>query len=103
MIAEGRIVGDLPLRAEEGVELRVLRGTRRLEGELSKVEGVEKVRDLGGSRYEVVSSGGVDIRSAVANRVVEGGHELLELRPLGFRLEEAFLEMTSKIVPEEES
>ncbi len=103
VIAEGRIVGDLPLRAEEGVELRVLRGTRRLEGELSKVEGVEKVRDLGGSRYEVVSSGGVDIRSAVANRVVEGGHELLELRPLGFRLEEAYLEMTSKIVPEEES
>lgn len=103
VIAEGRIVGSLPLGAEEGVEVRVSRGTRRLEAELRKVDGVEKVRGLGGNRYEVVSTAGVDVRSAIAKRVVERGHELLEMRPLGSRLEEAFLEITAKTGSEEGS
>jgi len=43
---------------------------------------------------ELASAPGHDIRPHVARRVVEGGFDLLEIRPVGISLEEIFLELT---------
>ena len=37
---------------------------------------------------------GQDVRPQVAKSVVQGGYELLEMRPIGMSLEEIFLELT---------
>ena len=46
--------------------------------------------------FEVDSEKGADIRSAVANAVVRGGWDLLELRPLRMSLEDIFLSLTTE-------
>ena len=45
---------------------------------------------------EVDSEKGADIRSAVANAVVRGGWDLLELRPMRMSLEDIFLSLTTE-------
>ncbi len=42
------------------------------------------------------SEKGADIRSAVANAVVRGGWDLLELRPMRMSLEDIFLSLTTE-------
>ena len=46
--------------------------------------------------FEVDSEKGADIRSAVANAVVRGGWDLLELRPMRMSLEDIFLSLTTE-------
>ncbi|MDX1600866.1 MAG: ABC transporter ATP-binding protein [Anaerolineales bacterium] len=51
---------------------------------------------------EVIASGEGDARPAVARSVVGSGHDLLELRPIGFSLEEIFLQLTREAAEDEE-
>ncbi len=71
-----------------------------LEGEdlrrlLQSVPGVTAVRQLGGEgEVEVSGTPGQDLRPLVARRIVEAGHDLFALTPVGLSLEEVFLQLT---------
>jgi ABC-2 type transport system ATP-binding protein len=62
---------------------------------LQAIPGVTAVR-IAGTQGEVEVSGtpGKDIRPAVARQIVEAGHDLYALTPIGLSLEEVFLQLT---------
>jgi len=107
IINKGRVVAeDTP----ENLTAR-LRGTQRIFVEVrGPVDEVEKtlrevpdVRDVqregsrdGTHRFVVESALEKDVRAQLAASVVEGGFELLELRPVGMSLEDIFLQLTTE-------
>jgi ABC-2 type transport system ATP-binding protein len=66
---------------------------------LEQVPGVSRViaRESQAKQcgFEVESLQGRSIRAALARAVIEGGWDLVELRPVAFSLEEVFLQLTS--------
>ena len=59
------------------------------------VPGVSAVRLPGGQgEAEVSGTPGRDLRPAVARQIVEAGHDLYALTPVGLSLEEVFLQLT---------
>lgn len=102
IINRGRIVAeDTPdnLQAQmAGADRLILRARadrsalRSLLTELTEVSEVLDGADE--DAVEVISSGQADARPAVARAVVEAGHDLLELRSVGYSLEDVFLQLT---------
>ncbi|HEC34592.1 MAG TPA: ABC transporter ATP-binding protein [Chloroflexi bacterium] len=109
IIHKGRIVAeDTPerltarLQGATRLAVQVARPSPEVEATLAAVPGVQAVEAAGDGRYEIASVPDADIRTAVAEAVVEGGWGLLELRPVGMSLEEIFLQLTQEeSMPEE--
>jgi hypothetical protein len=62
---------------------------------LSSIRDVESV-SAQGTGYTIRVKEGKDIRGDVAQKVVEGGYRLLELRPVAMTLEDMFLDIVGK-------
>ncbi|HIE37654.1 MAG TPA: ATP-binding cassette domain-containing protein [Anaerolineales bacterium] len=109
IIHKGHIVAeDTPegltarLQGATRLVVQVARPSPKVEAALSTVPGVEGVEPAGDGRYEIASAPDADVRTAVAETVVQGGWGLLELRPVGMSLEEIFLQLTREESPIEE-
>lgn len=101
IINKGRIAAeDTPehlqarLTGAQRVVLRVSGDSDGLEALLSEVPGVSRVAAGSDGEVEFETVPGQDVRPAVARTVVNGGYDLLELRPVGLSLEEIFLQLT---------
>jgi ABC-2 type transport system ATP-binding protein len=102
IINKGRIVAeDTPANLQAqlaGAEQMILRvGTRDAEviAAIGRVEGVARaIPESGEGEIRIESRPGRDVRAEVARAVVEGGYDLLEMRPAGVSLEAIFLELT---------
>lgn len=62
---------------------------------LSRINGVEQVQPQG-SGFTVRVKPGHEIRGDVAQRVIEAGYRLLELRPVAMTLEDMFLDIVGR-------
>ncbi|MBA3874996.1 MAG: ABC transporter ATP-binding protein, partial [Anaerolineae bacterium] len=49
-----------------------------------------------GNGYTIRVKDGKDVRGDVAQKVIEGGYRLLELRPVAMTLEDMFLDIVGK-------
>jgi ABC-2 type transport system ATP-binding protein len=105
IINKGKIVAeDTPenlqarLVGSERVALRVRGDSDGLSKLLLKVKGVQTVNNAPDGSVEFQFAPGQDVRPQVAKAVVNGGYDLLEMRPVGMSLEEIFLELTREDV-----
>jgi len=101
IINKGKIVAeDTPenlqsrLVGSQRVVLRVRGESDDLAGKVKKIKGVRDVEAKADGSVEFEFSAGQDVRPQVAKAVVQGGYDLLEMRPVGLSLEEIFLELT---------
>ncbi len=62
---------------------------------LGAIPGVEGITQQGAG-YTIRVQAGKDVRGEVAQKVIEGGYRLLELRPVAMTLEEMFLDVVGK-------
>jgi len=102
IIHEGRIVAeDTPasltrrIQQAQRVLLRVNQASEALTERLRAVPDVLSVTLRDEATYAVECALDVDRRAALAAAVVQGGWELLELRPVDMTLEEIFLRLTT--------
>jgi ABC-2 type transport system ATP-binding protein len=58
------------------------------------IPGIIKVTNQSDGSIEFESMPGKDVRPDVARTVVNGGYDLLEIRPIGISLEDIFMELT---------
>lgn len=85
---QSRLVGS------QRVVLRVRGDSDGLTARIAKIKGVRDVEGKSDGSIEFEFAAGQDVRPQVAKSVVQGGYELLEMRPIGMSLEEIFLELT---------
>jgi ABC-2 type transport system ATP-binding protein len=85
---QSRLVGS------QRVVLRVRGESDGLTARISKIKGVRDVEGKSDGSIEFEFAAGQDVRPQVAKAVIQGGYELLEMRPVGMSLEEIFLELT---------
>jgi len=85
---QSRLVGS------QRVVVRVRGDADGLSARVTKVKGVRDVESKADGSVEFEFRAGEDVRPQVAKAVVQGGYELLEMRPIGLSLEEIFLELT---------
>ena len=84
------------LAGAERIVVKVSDGDGELRQRLEAIRGVVGVHDgPSAGEMEIASSPGRDVRALVARTIVEAGHDLLELRPVGVSLEEIFLQLTA--------
>ena len=110
IINKGKIVAeDTPenlqsrLVGSQRVVLRVRGESDELPGKINKIKGVRDVEAKPDGSVEFEFSSGQDVRPQVAKAVIQGGYDLLEMRPIGMSLEEIFLELTRDNVPSKKS
>ena len=110
IINKGRIVAeDTPqnlqsrLVGAQRVVLRVRGDADDLPAKIKKIKGVREVEGKEDGAIEFEFSAGQDVRPLVAKTVIQGGYDLLEMRPVGMSLEEIFLELTRENVPGKKS
>lgn len=101
IINRGKIVAeDTPenlqsrLVGAQRVILRVRGEADDLAAKVMKIKGVKDAETKPDGSIEFEFSAGQDARPQVAKAVVQGGYDLLEMRPVGMSLEEIFLELT---------
>ena len=85
---QSRLVGS------QRVVLRVRGDSDGLTARIAKIKGVRDVEGKSDGSIEFEFIAGQDIRPQVAKAVIQGGYDLLEMRPIGMSLEEIFLELT---------
>jgi len=85
---QSRLVGS------QRVVLRVRGDSDGLTARIAKIKGVRDVGAKSDGSIEFEFAAGQDIRPQVAKAVIQGGYDLLEMRPIGLSLEEIFLELT---------
>jgi ABC-2 type transport system ATP-binding protein len=110
IINKGSIVAeDTPanlqaqLAGAEQLILRVSSHDAGLVEALSQLPGVARVQvEAGTDELRVETRPGHDVRARLARAVVEGGFDLLELRPAGVDLEAVFLELTKASTGDED-
>jgi len=85
---QSRLVGT------QRVVLRVRGDSDGLTARIAKIKGVRDVEGKSDSSIEFEFAAGQDVRPQVAKAVIQGGYDLLEMRPIGMSLEEIFLELT---------
>lgn len=88
---QSRLVGS------QRVVLRVRGDSDGLAARITKIKGVRDVESQSDGSLEFEFAAGQDVRPQVAKAVIQGGYDLLEMRPIGMSLEEIFLELTSDI------
>ena len=101
IINKGKIVAeDTPenlqsrLVGAQRVVLRVRGDSDDLPAKIKKIKGIRDVEGKADGSVEFEFSAGQDVRPQVAKAVIQGGYDLLEMRPVGMSLEEIFLELT---------
>jgi len=101
IINKGRIVTeDTPQRLQgrltgaQRVILKIGGDADGIEKLLDKIPGVARVSNDSEGEFELETAPGQDARSEIARAIVEGGYDLLEMRPVGLSLEDVFLELT---------
>ena len=101
IINKGRIVAeDTPSRLQsrlagsQKVSLRVAGESDGLDAVVAGVSGVLRAGFNSDGSLEFEAQPGQDVRPDVARAVIHGGYNLLELRPVGFSLEDIFMELT---------
>ncbi|HHH42444.1 MAG TPA: ABC transporter ATP-binding protein [Chloroflexi bacterium] len=102
IINQGRIVADATpeelaaqLQGAERLYLRVNGATPALVQALNALDRVSSVEEKDGG-FELVGHLDDATRAAIARTVVQGGWDLLEMRPIGMTLEEVFLQLTTE-------
>ena len=85
---QSRLVGS------QRVVLRLRGDSDGLTARIGKIKGVREVESKSDGSIEFEFGAGQDVRPQVAKSVVQGGYELLEMRPVGMSLEEIFLQLT---------
>ena len=85
---QSRLVGS------QRVVLRVRGDSDGLTARIAKIKGVRDVEGKSDGSIEFEFAAGQDVRPQVAKAVIQGGYDLLEMRPIGMSLEEIFLELT---------
>jgi ABC-2 type transport system ATP-binding protein len=85
---QSRLVGT------QRVVLRVRGDSDGLTARIAKIKGVRDVEGKSDNSIEFEFAAGQDVRPQVAKAVIQGGYDLLEMRPIGMSLEEIFLELT---------
>ena len=85
---QSRLVGS------QRVILRVRGDSDGLTARIAKIKGVRDVEGKSDGSIEFEFVAGQDVRPQVAKAVIQGGYDLLEMRPIGMSLEEIFLELT---------
>jgi ABC-2 type transport system ATP-binding protein len=102
IINKGRIVAeDTPENLQArlvGAERSILRikgDAEELMPQIAQIKGVQDIKICSDGALEFQFAPGMDVRPEVAKTVVQSGHDLLELSPVGLSLEEIFLELTS--------
>ena len=85
---QSRLVGT------QRVVLRVRGDSDGLTARIAKIKGVRDVEGKSDGSIEFEFAAGQDVRPQVAKAVIQGGYDLLEMRPIGMSLEEIFLELT---------
>ncbi|MCD6402119.1 MAG: ATP-binding cassette domain-containing protein [Anaerolineales bacterium] len=101
IINKGKIVAeDSPeqlqsrLTGAKRVILKVKGDSDNLEMVIKKIPGISSVRGIDAGALEFEIAPGQDVRPEVAKAVVNGGYNLIELRPIGVSLEDIFLQLT---------
>lgn len=101
IINKGHIVAeDTPANLQaslvgaERAFLRVRGEADELIPKLTKIKGISEVRQVEEDAVEFQFAPGQDVRALVARTVVNGGYDLLEMRPVGMSLEDIFLQLT---------
>ena len=104
IINEGLIVAeDTPdnlavrLRGTEQIQADIRGPSAEVVKSIRQITGVTSARHIEtatGSRYNIESSAGIDIREAIAQMVVTNNWGLLQLNIVPMSLEEIFLELT---------
>lgn len=101
IINKGRIVAeDTPQRLQgrltgaQRVVLKIGGDADGIEKLLDQIPGVTRVNKEVEGEFEVETAPGQDSRPEVARVIVNGGYDLLEMRPVGLSLEDIFLELT---------
>jgi len=104
IINKGRIVvEDTPenlqarLVGAERALIRIKGDVEDLIPKITKISGIQGTKVRADGALEFQFAPGIDVRPEVAKVVVKGGHELLELSPIGMSLEEIFLELTRDV------
>lgn len=108
IINEGKIVAmdtpeNLMTRHQENlcVFLQVEGPKQKIFEQLQNVEGLMKVTEQKSHNnsihnFRIEAKRGVDIRKAIAQKIVENGWGLLELRPVKITLEDIFIKLVTK-------
>ncbi|MCC6300033.1 MAG: ATP-binding cassette domain-containing protein [Anaerolineales bacterium] len=101
IINKGKIVAeDTPenlqarLVGAQRVILRVRGDADGLDAAVKKVKGTRNIETKEADSVEFEFASGQDVRPQVARAVIQGGYDLIEMRPIGMSLEEIFLELT---------
>lgn len=101
IINKGRIAAeDTPERLQARltgsgrVFLKIKGDDDGFEKLVKSISGVLDIFPEGNGTYEVNTVAGQDLRPEIARTVVNGGFDLLEIRPVGMSLEEIFMQLT---------
>lgn len=101
IINKGRIVAeDTPERLQDRltgarrISIQVSGDTDGVEKVVGTVSGVTRVNGREDGKLEFETLPGADPRPEVARALVQGGYDLLEMRPIGVSLEDIFLQLT---------
>jgi ABC-2 type transport system ATP-binding protein len=92
---QARLVGS------ERALLRVRGEADDLIPKINKIKGINNVHQSAEGVLEFQFAPGQDVRAQVARTTVNGGYDLLELRPVGMSLEDIFLQLTREETPSE--
>lgn len=102
IINNGQIVAeDSPgrlasrLRGAEHIYLQVVKPAPEIPASLEKIQGVLAVHATGEGIYEIETTLNTDRRADISAMAVQRGWGVLELRPVGFSLEDVFLQLTT--------
>jgi len=101
IINKGRIVAeDTPENLQArlvGAERSIVRikgDSEELKSQIADIKGVQDIKMRPDGSLEFQFAPGIDVRPEVARTIINSGHDLLELSPVGLSLEEIFLELT---------
>ena len=103
IINKGRIVvedspEDLQARLAGGrrIAVRIAGDSKDLDHLISSIPGVSRIIEVFNDGVDFEVEPGEDVRPEVARKLVTSGYDLLELKPVGFSLEEIFLQLTQE-------
>lgn len=103
IINKGRIVvedspEDLQARLAGGrrIAVRIAGDSKDLDQLIGSIPGVSRVIEVFSDGVDFEVEPGEDVRPEVARKLVTSGYDLLELKPVGFSLEEIFLQLTQE-------
>ncbi len=107
IINKGRIAAidttenlTMQIKGGERVQVQIKGSAEQLREALGSIEGVKNVEIQSSEdslvNAEIESETGSDLRAQIAQRIVGGGFDLLELRAINLSLEDIFMQLTTE-------